>query len=200
MGTYMGGSAPAMARQVCDGFTLLSPVNLKRLSLDQMTTLEFELDKLPADKKAAIQSDIQAAYEDGALHEFERHSRLGFVGQEGFMKEVERLRGLGAKRDTLKTGSYPMRELAMAIKFSTDAGLDLLTIDGSGGGTGMSPWRMMNEWGIPTVYLECLLYKYLKRLQEKGDFTDGCVFFSHLRYADKGKDVVFHRRGRMLHD
>jgi hypothetical protein len=34
-----------MARQVCDGFTLLSQVSLKRLSLEQMTTLEFELDK-----------------------------------------------------------------------------------------------------------------------------------------------------------
>jgi glutamate synthase domain-containing protein 2 len=34
----------------------------------------------------------------------------------------------------------------------------------------MSPWRMMNEWGIPTVYIECLLYKYLKRLKEKGEF------------------------------
>ena len=45
MGTYVGGSAPSMARQVCDGFTLLSPVILKRLSLDQMTKLEFELDK-----------------------------------------------------------------------------------------------------------------------------------------------------------
>jgi len=29
------------------------------------------------------------------------------------------------------------------------AELDLLTVDGAGGGTGMSPWRMMNEWGIP---------------------------------------------------
>jgi hypothetical protein len=45
MGTYQGGSAPAMARQVCDGFSLLSQVSLKRLSLEQMTTLEFELDK-----------------------------------------------------------------------------------------------------------------------------------------------------------
>ena len=45
MGNYVGGSAPAMARQVCDGYTLLSPVLLKRLSLDQMTKLEFELDK-----------------------------------------------------------------------------------------------------------------------------------------------------------
>lgn len=45
MGSYIGGSAPAMARQVCDGFTLLSQMLLKRLSLDQMIALEFELDK-----------------------------------------------------------------------------------------------------------------------------------------------------------
>lgn len=36
-----------------------------------------------------------------------------------------------------------MDSLAMAIKFATEAKLDLLTIDGSGGGTGMSPWNMM---------------------------------------------------------
>ncbi len=45
MGSYIGGSAPAMARQVCDGFTLLSQATLKRLDLAQMRTLEFEIDK-----------------------------------------------------------------------------------------------------------------------------------------------------------
>ena len=45
MGTFMGGSAPAMARQVCDGYTLLSAPTLKRLSLDQMNQLLFEMDK-----------------------------------------------------------------------------------------------------------------------------------------------------------
>lgn len=45
MGSYLGGSAPAMARQICDGYTLVSPVLLKRLTADQMATLEFELDK-----------------------------------------------------------------------------------------------------------------------------------------------------------
>ena len=34
-----------MARKVCDGYTLLSPNSLKRLSLDQMKLLEFEMDK-----------------------------------------------------------------------------------------------------------------------------------------------------------
>ncbi len=45
MGSFIGGSAPAMARQVCDGFTLLSQATLKRLDLGQMRTLEFEIDK-----------------------------------------------------------------------------------------------------------------------------------------------------------
>lgn len=45
MGNYIGGSAPAMARQVCDGFTLLSPTIVKRLDVGQMQQLEFEMDK-----------------------------------------------------------------------------------------------------------------------------------------------------------
>jgi glutamate synthase domain-containing protein 2 len=110
----------------------------------------------------------QAAFRAGALKQFERHSRLGFVDQEGFMKEVERLRALGAKRVTLKTGAYPMRELAMAIKWSSAAKIDLLTIDGAGGGTGMSPWRMMVEWGVPTFYLQAMTYDLCEKLAAKG--------------------------------
>jgi glutamate synthase domain-containing protein 2 len=109
-----------------------------------------------------------AAFKSGAIKQFERHSRLGFIDQDGFMKEVERIRGLGAKRVTLKTGAYPMRELAMAIRWSSDAGIDLLTIDGAPGGTGMSPWRMMSEWGIPSIYLHSMAYELCKRLDEKG--------------------------------
>jgi len=96
---------------------------------------------------------VQKAFKDGAIKEFERHSRLGFVSEEAFLAEIKRLRDLGFKRITLKTGAYSMRELAMAIKYSSLAEVDLLTIDGAPGGTGMSPWRMMQEWGIPTFYL-----------------------------------------------
>jgi glutamate synthase domain-containing protein 2 len=113
----------------------------------------------------------QVAFKDGALKHFERHSRLGFVDQQGFMNEVERVRKLGAKRVTLKTGAYPMRELAMAIKWSSDAKLDLLTIDGAPGGTGMSPWRMMEEWGVPTFYLQAMAYDLCKKLSAKGAFV-----------------------------
>jgi len=114
---------------------------------------------------------VQASFRDSAIKEFERHSRLGFVGQEEFMKEVERLRRLGAKRVTLKTGAYPMRELAMALRWASDAKLDLVTIDGAPGGTGMSPWRMMEEWGVPTFYLQCMANELCEALRQSGAYV-----------------------------
>jgi glutamate synthase domain-containing protein 2 len=127
----------------------------------------------------------QAAFRAGALKQFERHSRLGFVDQEGFMTEVERLRALGAKRVTLKTGAYPMRELAMAIKWSSDAKIDLLTIDGAGGGTGMSPWRMMVEWGVPTFYLESMTYELCEKLAAKGAYIPTIAIAGGLSSEDQ---------------
>ena len=109
------------------------------------------------------------AYKDGSLKEFERHSRLGFIGEEGFYAEVKRLRDLGFKRITLKTGAYGLRELAMAIKWSSKARIDLLTIDGAPGGTGMSPWRMMEEWGMPSLYLHAAAYDFCSKLAAKGE-------------------------------
>jgi len=59
----------------------------------------------------------QKAFKDGSIKEFERHSRVGIMEQGDFMNKVDRVRKLGAKRVTLKTGAYPMRELAMAIRW-----------------------------------------------------------------------------------
>jgi glutamate synthase domain-containing protein 2 len=81
------------------------------------------------------------------------------VDEQGFHKEVERLKKVGAKYVSLKTGAYRPADLARAVKYASDAKIDLLTVDGAGGGTGMSPWRMMNEWGVPTVYLQSLLFQ-----------------------------------------
>jgi glutamate synthase domain-containing protein 2 len=64
-----------------------------------------------------------------------------------------------------------MRELAMAIKWCSDAKIDLLTIDGAPGGTGMSPWRMMEEWGVPTFYLQAMTYELCQKLAAKGKFV-----------------------------
>ena len=111
----------------------------------------------------------QAAFKAGALKEFERHSRLGFITKEGFFEEIDRIRDIGFRRITLKTGAYSMVELAMALRYAAEAELDLLTIDGAPGGTGMSPWPMMNEWGIPTFYLQSLACRFSKELEKKGE-------------------------------
>jgi glutamate synthase domain-containing protein 2 len=126
----------------------------------------------------------QEAFRTGGISEFERHSRLGMVDEDGFYREVERLRKLGAKYVTLKTGAYRPVDLARAIKFSSNARIDLLTIDGAGGGTGMSPWRMMNEWGIPTVYLESLTYQMCERLKAKGAYLPPIAIAGGLSMED----------------
>lgn len=119
--------------------------------------------------------EVQQAFKSGAIRSFARHSRLGYTDlssrdqvQESFMTAIADLRKMGYKRITLKTGSYGMEALAMAIKFATDAKLDLLTIDGSGGGTGMSPWNMMETWGVPSILLHSKAYEYASILAKRG--------------------------------
>lgn len=118
---------------------------------------------------------VQKAFEARAITSFARHSRLGGTDldspeqvRQSFMDSVAYLRKIGFKRITLKTGAYGNEALAMAIRFAADAKLDLLTIDGAGGGTGMSPWNMMQHWGIPSLVLHSKTYEYCSILEKKG--------------------------------
>ena len=122
------------------------------------------------------------AFEHHVFHEFERHSRMGMVEEEGFLKRVDELRKAGAKYVFLKTGAYRPVDLARAVKFSSLGKIDLLTVDAAGGGTGMSPWKMMVEWGVPQVELRSLLHAYLETIaRAKAHVPDvavaGCITF-----------------------
>ena len=129
--------------------------------------------------------NVIAAFEKGSFKEFERHSRLGMVEEESFMKRVEELRKAGAKNVFLKTGAYRPADLARAVKYASKAKLDMLTVDGAGGGTGMSPWRMMNEWGIPSVEIWSLTYQYAHTLAKKGEYLPDLVFAGGLTFEDQ---------------
>jgi hypothetical protein len=118
---------------------------------------------------------VQEAFKNHAVTSFARHSRLGSTDldtpaqvQENFMNSVAYLRSLGFKRISLKTGAYGMEALAMSIRLAADTKLDLLTIDGAGGGTGMSPWNMMDHWGVPSLPLHAKAYEYCKMLEAQG--------------------------------
>jgi hypothetical protein len=146
----------------------------------------YLLDPDPEDPNA------QKAFEMRAIRSFARHSRLGYTNissheqvREDFMNTVAFLRKLGFKRISLKTGSYGMEALAMAIKFASDAKLDLLTMDGSGGGTGMSPWNMMQSWGVPSILLHSKAYEYASILAAKGEKVVDMAFAGGFALEDQ---------------
>jgi len=129
--------------------------------------------------------DIIRDFERGVFREFERHSRVGMVSEESFARRVEELRGAGARYVFLKTGAYRPADLARAVLFSSRYGIDVLTVDGAGGGTGMSPWRMMNEWGIPPVELHSLVHRYAKRLAERGEYVPALCVAGGFAFEDQ---------------
>ncbi|MGD1148363.1 MAG: hypothetical protein ABR961_10495 [Thermoanaerobaculaceae bacterium] len=49
MSPYMGGSAPGMAAQVADGYTLISAPQLKRLLDNELDQLQIELERIIRD-------------------------------------------------------------------------------------------------------------------------------------------------------
>ena len=135
--------------------------------------------------------EVQSAFKAGAIKTIARHSRLGYTDldsseqvEKNFMDAVKHLRKIGYKRISLKTGSYGMEALAMSIKFATDAKLDLLTIDGSGGGTGMSPWNMMETWGVPSILLHSKAHEYATLLAKKGKKIVDMAFAGGLARED----------------
>jgi glutamate synthase domain-containing protein 2 len=129
--------------------------------------------------------EVIKAFERGSFKEFERHSRVGMVTEESFAQRVEELRKGGAKYVFLKTGAYRPADLARAVKFASKYKIDLLTVDGAGGGTGMSPWRMMNEWGVPPVEIHSLMYRYTKRLADKGEYVPALAAAGGFTFEDQ---------------
>lgn len=121
------------------------------------------------------QPGVQESAQSGEHVHFARHSRMGYTNRsswqevrEDFMASVKKLRSLGYKNITLKTGAYGMEGLAMAIRFAAEAEIDLLSVDGAAGGTGMSPWDMMENWGVPSLLLHAKAYEYASMLAARG--------------------------------
>jgi hypothetical protein len=71
MANFMGGSAPAMANQVAEGFILLSANSLKGFTPGDLNLLRSELDKLAREAR----SEVPPA--DDALANQNRNRRIG---------------------------------------------------------------------------------------------------------------------------
>jgi glutamate synthase domain-containing protein 2 len=115
---------------------------------------------------------------------FEKIGKLPIWNEEILKNRIEHLRELGAERICFKTGPFDPKDLIRILKIASENEVDLVTFDGAGGGTGNSPVKMMNEWGIPTVYLESMLYDILKRMDKKGYFLPQVAITGGLTLED----------------
>ncbi len=112
--------------------------------------------------------NVQEAFREGVFESFERHSRVGMPKEKDFIEDIEWLRDQGAKHVFLKTGAYRPAAVAFTMKVASEAGIEAVTFDGAGGGTGMSPEPHMDEMGTPTILLEVQVLKCTQILKKKG--------------------------------
>jgi hypothetical protein len=92
----------------------------------------------------------------GTECEFQVHANSGAVPYDALMRKIGELRKIGAKRMSITIPGERPTDLARAIRFASQAKLDLLTIDAT-----------LEE----TVDLYDILCGALQRLQKRGDFV-----------------------------
>jgi hypothetical protein len=74
MANFSGGSAPAMANQILEGYVLLSPNTLKGYTAGDLSALRQELDKL----QRTIRAEVPA--QDDALAQQARNRKIARLG------------------------------------------------------------------------------------------------------------------------
>ena len=73
-------------------------------------------------------------YANGVGPVFEKIGKLPLWTPDELIKRVSELRRLGAKRICFKTGPFDPRDIATLLEIASEANVDLLTLDGAGGG------------------------------------------------------------------
>lgn len=111
---------------------------------------------------------VQEAYQNGYGENFRSYGRLPMWDQDYLVKRIDQLREIGLKNVYFKMAGYDPVDLEHVIRIASAAKVDLVTFDGAGGGSGYSPCKMMNEWCLPTVCMESILFEVMKRLEKEG--------------------------------
>ena len=143
---------------------------------------------------------VEEAFRKKVFDTFERHSRVGMPEYKGFVEDIQWLRSAGAKKVFLKTGSPNPYAIAFILKCASAAKVDLLTLDGAGGGTGMSPVPMMQECSTPTIYLESIVLdavrilkkrkKYIPDIVIAGGFINETQIFKAIAMSNYGEGPI----------
>lgn len=112
--------------------------------------------------------EIIKAHEKGTCPNFYSYARLPLWDENYLIPRIEGLRNMGAKNIYFKMAGYDLRDLERVILIGSSAEVDMITFDGAGGGSGYSPNKMMNEWGLPTIVMEDAVCTIVSKLKSKG--------------------------------
>ncbi|MDQ7092646.1 glutamate synthase-related protein [Desulfosporosinus sp. PR] len=113
-------------------------------------------------------SAVQEAYRKKSCSNFWSYNRLPMWTEENLLPRIERLRTMGLKNVYFKMAGFDRADLERVLKMAMAADVDMVTFDGAGGGSGYSPNKMMNEWGLPAICIESALVSICKRLEGEG--------------------------------
>ncbi|NLB21906.1 MAG: FMN-binding glutamate synthase family protein [Clostridium sp.] len=152
-------------------------------------------------------ADIEQADREGVCPNFYIYSRLPIWDEEYLIPRIKKLREMGAKNIYLKMAGYDREDLKHLLLLGSEAEVDMITFDGAGGGSGYSPCRMMNEWGLPTVVLEETVIKLVKEMRADnlyvpaititGGFSGEDQVFKAIAYGNGDVTAVGIARGAM---
>ncbi len=111
---------------------------------------------------------IIKADQEGVCPNFYIYTRLPIWDEEYLIPRIKELREMGAKNIYLKMAGYDKQDLKHVLMLGSQAEVDMITFDGAGGGSGYSPCKMMNEWGLPTVVLEEAVIRIVQEMKAEG--------------------------------
>lgn len=111
---------------------------------------------------------VQEAYAKKACPNFITYARLPQWTEEYLKERIAELKAMGLKNVYFKMAGYDAADMEKVLRIASACGVDMVTFDGAGGGSGYSPCKMMNEWGYPAVLIEAALLPICKQLESEG--------------------------------
>lgn len=111
---------------------------------------------------------VQEAYGRKACPAFHVYGRLPIWSNDYLIGRIAQLRDMGMTNVYFKMAGFDPEDLEHVLRLASKAQVDMVTFDGAGGGSGYSPCKMMNEWCLPTVVMESILYGILDKLAAEG--------------------------------
>lgn len=147
------------------------------------------------------------AHEEGVCPNFYKYSRLPFWDELYLKDRIDGLKKLGLKNVYFKMACYDSADVERVLRMASTIGVDMVTFDGAGGGSGYSPCKMMNEWGQPTLILENTVCNIVERMKKESlwipaiTITGGIVsedqVFKALAYGQNDITTIGICRGAM---